>query len=127
MGHPPPTRLPALTMVGGLWLRLLPLGSLPFRLNLLSAALAATTLLLLAEAAYTWAQSWKMSPRASRIGWLVAALTLGSAPTFWNQATWPTSASPPCSLARGHFWRWRSITGLYHSRSRKTKRPMKAP
>ncbi|MDY0019109.1 MAG: DUF2723 domain-containing protein [Anaerolineae bacterium] len=83
--HPP--GYPLYTMVGGLWLRLLPLGSLPFRLNLLSAALAATTLLLLAEAAYIWAQSWKMSQRASRIGWLVAALTLGSAPTFWNQAT----------------------------------------
>lgn len=84
--HPP--GYPLYTMVGALWVRLLPLGSLAFRLNLLSAALAATTLVLLAAATRTFAvRRLRLSQPAAVTGGVAAALLLGTAPTFWVQAT----------------------------------------
>lgn len=85
IAHPP--GYPLYTMIGALWVRLFPLGSIPFRLNLLSAALAATTLLLTSEAVQLWARSWRLPARAARIGGLLSALLLGSAATFWAQST----------------------------------------
>ena len=85
IAHPP--GYPLYTIVGALWVRLVPLGPVPFRLNLFSAALAATTLLLTAEAVRTWATAWGAKPRAAWTGGLAAALLLGSAATFWAQAT----------------------------------------
>ncbi len=71
--HPP--GYPLYTILGGIWLRLFPMGSLPFRLNLLSAVLAATTLLLTVQATRTWARGlrsetspnkkWETPPNAS--------------------------------------------------------------
>lgn len=84
--HPP--GYPLYTLVGALWVRLLSLGSLAFRLNLLSAALAATTLVLLAAATQTFAlRRLQLSRPAAVTGGITAALLLGTAPTFWVQAT----------------------------------------
>jgi hypothetical protein len=52
--HPP--GYPLYTILGGIWLRIFPMGTLPFRLNLLSAVLAATTLVLTVQATRTWAR-----------------------------------------------------------------------
>ena len=83
--HPP--GYPLYTVAGALWVRLLPWSSLAFRLNLLSAALAATTLLLVAESVRVWAESWQLPRRAALLGGIAASALLGSAPTFWAQAT----------------------------------------
>ena len=85
IAHPP--GYPLYTIIGALWIRLFPLGSAPFRLNLLSAALAATTLLLIAEAVRTWLIAWGTKARPATIGGLAAAALLGVASTFWAQAT----------------------------------------
>ena len=85
IAHPP--GYPLYTVVSALWVRLIPLGSVPFRANLLSAALAATTLLLTADAIRAWAVAWGASPQSTDTGGLAAALLLGSAATFWAQAT----------------------------------------
>ncbi|MBN1487762.1 MAG: DUF2723 domain-containing protein [Anaerolineae bacterium] len=83
--HPP--GYPLYTLIGALWVRLVMVGSLAFRLNLLSAALAATTLLLLFETIKAWAQRIGTPNHAAYIGGLVGILALSAAPTFWAQAT----------------------------------------
>ncbi|MGC9356268.1 MAG: protein O-mannosyl-transferase family, partial [Anaerolineae bacterium] len=83
--HPP--GYPLYTMVGAFWVRLLLAGTVPFRINLLSAALAALTLLLTAEAVRTWVRSWDLGAIPALWGGMGAALLLGVAPTFWAQAT----------------------------------------
>ena len=85
IAHPP--GYPLYTMVGALWSRVLPWGAFFFRINLLSALLAAVTLCLTAEAVEQWAAAWGLERRAARIGGLAAALALGSAATVWAQAT----------------------------------------
>ncbi|MFP4395756.1 MAG: protein O-mannosyl-transferase family [Anaerolineales bacterium] len=85
IAHPP--GYPLYTMVGALWSRLLPWGAFFFRINLLSALLAAVTLGLTAEAVAMWAAAWGVHRRAARVGGLAAALALGSAATVWAQAT----------------------------------------
>ncbi len=85
IAHPP--GYPLYTVLGGLWVSLLPFGSVAFRLNLLSAFLAATTLLLLFDAVRVWATTWGQAPRAACLGGLGAVLALGAASTFWAQAT----------------------------------------
>jgi hypothetical protein len=83
--HPP--GYPLYTVAGALWMRLVPLYDAPTRLNLLSALLAATVLLLLFEAVRTWAEAWGARRGPAAMGGLSAALLLGAAPTFWVQAT----------------------------------------
>ena len=83
--HPP--GYPLYTVVGALWVHLAPLGSLAFRLNLLSAVLAATTLALTAQAVSLWSETWGLARRAALTGGIAAAVLLGSSPTFWAQAT----------------------------------------
>ena len=83
--HPP--GYPLYTVLGALWVRLIPLGSIAFRLNLLSALLAALTLVLVMEAVRQWAKRWGLPRSAALTGGLGAALLLGTAPTFWAQAT----------------------------------------
>ncbi len=83
--HPP--GYPLYTVLGALWVRLVPFGTLPFRLNLMSAVLAATTLVLVAESVGAWAKRLGCRPRAAYVGGLVAVLALAAAPTFWAQAT----------------------------------------
>ena len=112
IAHPP--GYPLYTIVGALWTRLLPLGSVllgsqAFRLNLLSAALAATTLALLYAATRVWALVVGQTERAARSGGLIAALLLGSAATFWAQATIANIRMPTLLftawgfLALGHY------------------------
>jgi len=85
IAHPP--GYPLYTIIGALWSHLIPLGSFPYRTNLLSAALAATSLLLTFNAVVMWAIKGGISKRSARIGGLSALLLLGSAGTFWAQAT----------------------------------------
>ena len=83
--HPP--GYPLYTVLGALWVRLIPLGSIFFRLNLLSAALAALTLVLVMAAVRRWAERGGLPRSVALAGGLGATLLLGTAPTFWAQAT----------------------------------------
>ncbi len=85
VAHPP--GYPLYTMVGHLFIRLIPWGTPAWRLNLLSALLAAATLLLLGRAVRIWARRLGAQPPLALLAGLIAALTLGSATTFWAQAT----------------------------------------
>jgi hypothetical protein len=85
VAHPP--GYPLYTLLGWLSTKLIPLGNQAYRLNLLSAVFAAATLTLLSAATRHWARQLGVSVRAALVGGLVAALTLGTAATFWAQAT----------------------------------------
>ena len=85
IAHPPGYAL--YTMVGWLYTKLIPFGHDAYRLNLLSAILAAGTLTFLGAATRRWARQLGASANAALVGGLVAALTLGTATTFWAQAT----------------------------------------
>ncbi|MEA3340877.1 MAG: DUF2723 domain-containing protein, partial [Chloroflexota bacterium] len=85
VAHPP--GYPLYTILGHLFIRLLPIGAPAYRLNLMSAVLAAGTLVLLARATRLWAGQLGASPVVALAGGLAAALTLGTATTFWAQAT----------------------------------------
>jgi len=85
IAHPP--GYPLYTLVGALWVHLLPWGSMFHRLNLLSSLLAAITLVMTAQTVMTWTRSQGLSKRATIIGAFAATLTLALAPTFWAQAT----------------------------------------
>ncbi len=85
IGHPP--GYPLYTLVSALWVRLVAVGTLPYRANLLSAALAASTLAVLAKAVALWATTLDAAPQRARGGGMLAALALGTASTFWAQAT----------------------------------------
>ncbi|MFP4345249.1 MAG: protein O-mannosyl-transferase family [Anaerolineales bacterium] len=110
--HPP--GYPLYTVMGALWVRLLPLGSLPFRLNLMSAFLAATTLLLVFEVVRRWVTGWGAATTAAWAGGLAAALLLGTAPTFWAQATIANIRMPTLLFAA---WGFLALTE-YRSRLR---------
>ncbi len=85
VAHPP--GFPLYTMMGHLFIRFLPWGTPAYRLNLMSGLLAASTLVLAAQATRLWARRLGASPLAALAGGLAAALTLGTATTFWAQAT----------------------------------------
>ncbi|MBN2393870.1 MAG: DUF2723 domain-containing protein [Anaerolineae bacterium] len=85
IAHPP--GYPLYTIASALWMRLVPFGAAAFRVNLFSAALAATTLVLIAAAVRTWATAWGYTARAAHAGGLAATLLFGGASTFWAQAT----------------------------------------
>jgi len=85
VAHPP--GFPLYTMMGHLFVRLLPGGTPAYRLNLMSGVLAAGTLVLVARATRLWARRLRASPLVAIGGGLAAALTLGTATTFWAQAT----------------------------------------
>lgn len=85
VAHPP--GYPLYTMAGHLFIRLVPIGTPALRLNLMSVPMAVVTLLWLARATRLWARHLGASPRLARMGGLAAALALGSATTFWAQAT----------------------------------------
>ncbi|MEE8389826.1 MAG: DUF2723 domain-containing protein [Anaerolineae bacterium] len=87
VAHPP--GYPLYTLVGHLFIRLLAfLGETPaYRLNLMSGLLAAGTLVLVARATRLWARRLGASSLVVIVGGLAAALTLGTATTFWAQAT----------------------------------------
>lgn len=85
VAHPP--GYPLYTLVGHLFIRLVPIGTPALRLNLMSGPMAVVTLLWTARATRLWARHLGASPRLARMGGLAAALTLGSATTFWAQAT----------------------------------------
>jgi len=84
VAHPP--GYPLYTVLGWLFTHLLPFGSLAYRLNLLSAFLAAGTLTLVGAATRGWARRLSAAPGAALTGGLAAALTLGTATTFWAQS-----------------------------------------
>jgi 4-amino-4-deoxy-L-arabinose transferase-like glycosyltransferase len=85
IAHPP--GYPLYTMAGALFTRIIPWGTSAYRLNVMSAVLAAATLVLLARATRLWARKLGAPARLARAGGLAAALVLGSATTFWAQAT----------------------------------------
>ncbi len=85
VAHPP--GYPLYTIAGHLFIRLIPIGTLALRLNLMSAVLAAFTLLWLSRAARLWAHQLGADPALARNGGIIAALALGTSTTFWAQAT----------------------------------------
>jgi hypothetical protein len=85
VAHPP--GYPLYTLIGHLFIRLIPWGTPAYRLNLLSGLLAAGTLVLMARATRVWARRLGASPLATIGSGLATALTLGAATTFWAQAT----------------------------------------
>ncbi len=85
VAHPP--GYPLYTMLGHLFIRLVPWGTPAYRLNLMSALLAAGTLVPVARATRLWARRLGASPVTAMVGGLAAALTLGTATTVWAQAT----------------------------------------
>ncbi len=85
VAHPP--GYPLYTLAGHLLICLIPAGTPAIRLSVLSAGLAAGTLLLVARAARFWARSLGASPVISLGSGLAAALALGASTTFWAQAT----------------------------------------
>ncbi len=97
--HPP--GYPLYTIVGHLFIRFLPLpGTTPaYRLNLLSGLLAAGTLIPVARATRIWARQLGASRFEALVGGVVASLALGSATTFWAQATVANIRTPAIFLA----------------------------
>ena len=85
VAHPP--GFPLYTMVGHLFIRLFPWGTPAYRLNVMSGVIAAGTLVLVARATRLWARQLGASSLVTLAGGLAAALTLGTATTFWAQAT----------------------------------------
>ena len=85
VAHPP--GYPLYTMLGHLFIRIIPWGTPAYRLNLMSGLLAAGTLVFIARATRLWARRLGASPRVAIAGGLAAALTLSTATTFWAQAT----------------------------------------
>lgn len=97
VAHPP--GYPLYTLVGHLFIRLIPWGNPAYRLNLLSAILAAGTLVLVARAVRLWASRLGATPLVALTGGLAAALTLGTATTFWAQATIANVRTPAVFFA----------------------------
>ncbi|MCX7683502.1 MAG: DUF2723 domain-containing protein [Anaerolineae bacterium] len=95
--HPP--GYPLYTIVGHLFIRLLPFGTPAYRLNLMSSLLAAGALIPLARATRLWARSLGASRFEALIGGVGAALALGSATTFWAQATIANIRTPAILFA----------------------------
>ncbi|MGC9468399.1 MAG: protein O-mannosyl-transferase family, partial [Anaerolineae bacterium] len=85
IAHPP--GYPLYTIATAVWTHLVPLGPALLRINLFSAALAATTVALCGRTVVLWARSTGASQAKAEIGGLVSALALGLAATFWAQAT----------------------------------------
>ena len=85
VAHPP--GYPLYTMLGWLFTKLVPIGNEAYRLNLMSALLAATAVTLLGAATRRWARKFGATSPAALVGGLAAAFTLGTATTFWSQAT----------------------------------------
>lgn len=85
VAHPP--GYPLYTMMGHLFIRLVPWGTPAYRLNLMSGLPAAGALVLVARATRLWARRLKASPLVVTVSGVAAALTLGTATTFWAQAT----------------------------------------
>ena len=102
VAHPP--GYPLYTLVGFAFIHLLPLGSPAYRLNLLSALLAAGTLVLVSAAVRRWSEKGEGPTTAGCLGGLVAALALGTAPTFWTQATIANIRMPTLFLAALGFY-----------------------
>jgi hypothetical protein len=99
LGVAHPTGYPLYTMVGHLFVRLLPWGTPAYRLNVMSGLLAASTLVLVARATRLWARRLGASSLVAAGGGLAAALTLGSATTFWAQATIANVRTPAALFA----------------------------
>ena len=80
-----PTGYPLYVILGGLWTRLLPVGSWAGRMNLLSALYAAAAVWLLFELARRLVTDVHGRPS----GWagVAAAVTFGLGPVWWAQAT----------------------------------------
>ncbi len=78
LGIPHPSGYPLYVLLGHLWIQLLPLGSIAFRMSLFSALFAALTCGLL----YLVARRQGSSSWGAALGSLLLAL----APSFWSQA-----------------------------------------
>jgi hypothetical protein len=112
VAHPPGYAL--YSMLGWLFVRLVPVGSAAFRLNLMSALLAAATLTLVGAATRRWSahlfggregDERTGRGRGAAIGaGLAAALTLGTSATFWSQATIANIRMPTALAAAAGFY-----------------------
>jgi hypothetical protein len=99
LGVAHPFGFPLYTMAGHLFIRLLPWGTPAYRLNLMSGVLAAGTLVLVARATRLWARRLQAPPFLTIAGGMAAALALGTATTFWAQATIANVRTPAVFFA----------------------------
>jgi hypothetical protein len=74
-----PTGYPTYILLGRLWAALVPLGSVAYRMNLLSAVCGALALVLLYPASRRLLES--------RLGAMLAVLVFATLPTYWRWAT----------------------------------------
>jgi hypothetical protein len=97
VAHPP--GYPLYTMLGRLFTWLIPFGTVAYRLNLMSAFLAAGTLTLIGAATRHWARHMGVPAEGARVGGMVAVVTLGTATTFWSQASMANIRMPTMFFA----------------------------
>jgi 4-amino-4-deoxy-L-arabinose transferase-like glycosyltransferase len=97
VAHPP--GYPLYTLLGRLCVLLIPFGPAAYRLNLLSAFLAAGTLTLTGAATRRWARRLGAAGGGATVGGVLAALTLGTATTFWAQSGVANVRMPTMFLA----------------------------
>lgn len=83
-----PTGYPFYILLGWLWTHLLPIGEVAWRMNLLSAVLAAAAVgMTYAIARHILDAVWPDTPFTARvIAAMLAAAVLAVSPTFWSQA-----------------------------------------
>lgn len=123
------TGYPLLMLLGKLF-TLLPVGDVAYRVNLMSAAFGALTVLMLYVIVFELAgrhrhpgaghspagtPAWRVQPQsAGRIPAAVAALSLAFSSTLWSNATWATSYDLNAFLTLLVLWltlRWRRASG----------------
>lgn len=97
VAHPP--GFPLYTLVGHVFVRLFPWGTPAYRLNLLSGLLAGGTLVLVARAVRLWAGRLGARPGLRVACGVAAAVALGTATTFWAQATIANVRTPAVFFA----------------------------
>lgn len=85
VAHPPGFSL--YTLLGKLFISIIPQGTPAYRLNLFSAFTSALTLVVVALAVNRLAASRNAQSPISKLPGLLAALALGVSTTFWSQAT----------------------------------------
>jgi len=97
VAHPP--GYPLYTLLGRFFVAFVPVATEAYRLNLMSAVLAAATLTLLGAATRRWARRLGATTPAAVIAGLMASVTLGTATTFWSQATVANIRMPTMAAA----------------------------
>ena len=107
IAHPPGYAV--FTLLARAWLFLLPLGTVAYRTNLLSAALGASSVALVFLIGVDLLDGGERAARVSLLGPAFAAAALAVAPDFWQHSIHANSHILSATLAVTHLWllvRW---------------------